>query len=150
MVHITGSFAVDGTADEVWHVVMDPETLCRLAESCEEARRLDDAHYEGIVRIKLPLMSFRAHVRGEILDISAPTWMRIALTGHTDSLPGTFRGTAELTMGADAGRTRGSYAFDMSLLGKLGNLGQPFLSRAAERLATSFAEKVSRYLRESG
>lgn len=149
MVHITGDFSVDGSPQAVWDVVMDPETLCRLAESCEQARRIDKTHYEGTVRIKLSLMSFRGHVRGEILEMRAPAWMRIALDGHTEGLPGHFRGIAELSMEPRGGGTLGRYSFDMDLLGKLGTLGQPFLAMAAQRLAGSFSEKVSRYLRQA-
>ena len=146
---IEGEFSVDAEPSEVWSVILDPDTLCRLAESCEEARRLDDTHYAGIMRVKLPFISLRAHVRGHITQMRAPTWMVVELEGETEGLPGTFRGMLELKLRQVGAGSYGRYSFEMDLLGKLGALGQPFLAKAAARLAESFSVKVSRHVRET-
>jgi carbon monoxide dehydrogenase subunit G len=140
---------IDGPPDAVWQVIMDPETLCKLSESCEQARRLDETRYEGVVRVKVPLRAFRAYVRGEVTRMQPPSSMTVVLEGHTDGLPGTFKGTAEIRLVAEGGRCRGRYVFAMDMWGKLGTIGQPFLASAAQRAASSFSDKVSAHLRRT-
>ena len=128
---------------------MDPETICRLATSCEEARQLDATHYEGTVRARLGLITVRAGVRGEVIESSEPNRMTVALEGETRGMPGTFRGIVRITMADVRGETHGRYSFDLSILGRLGALGRPLLQVTAQRMATAFAGKMSRYLNEA-
>ena len=128
---------------------MDPQTLCRLATSCEEARQIDATHYEGTVRARLGFASVRANVRGEVLETDEPHFMKVALQGETVGLPGSFRGMAQLSMAEDHGETRARYSFDVSILGRLGALGKPFFQALGKRMANSFAGKVSRHLKKA-
>lgn len=127
---------------------MDPETLCNLAASCESARRIDDTHYEGVVVARLGFAQVRARVFGEVLEAQEPRVLVIALSGETMGMPGSFHGVAHLDMNDVAEGTLADYTFDMTLLGRLDTLGKPFLQPMAQKLASTFARKVSRYLAE--
>jgi len=146
-VQIHGEFWVDANPARVWGILMDPETICTLAASCEEARQLDETRYEGKVRVKLGFMQVRARVAGEVLEKNEPASMAIQIEGDTQGLLGRFRGLAHLDMSEVEGRTRGRYTFDMQILGRLDSIGRPFLQMTAQHVATSFAAKMSRHLR---
>ena len=148
-IEITGEFVVAAPPAEVWDILMDPETICRLATSCEEARQIDATHYEGTVRARLGFVTIRASVRGELLEASEPNRMTVALEGETHGLPGTFRGIARVDMANVGGETHGQYSFDLSILGRLGALGRPLLQVTAQRMAETFAGKMSRHLAET-
>ena len=47
------------------------------------------------------------------------------------------------------GETHGQYSFDLSILGRLGALGRPLLQVTAQRMAETFAGKMSRHLAET-
>ena len=129
---------------------MEPTTLCSLASSCEEARQLDATHYEGIVRLKLALVSLHVRFLGEVLESRPGEYMRVAVEGHSQGTPGSFHGIAELHLYAQGPVTEGRYRIEGHVLGPVGSLAGPFLQPAAQRAAQSFAGKVSRYLAAQG
>ena len=145
-IKITGEFRVTAPPQDVWKILMDPDAICRLATSCEEARRVDDTHYEGTVRAKIGFAGIRARIYGEVLEVYAPSGMVIQLHGETLGLPGTFQGRATLSMVAEGRDTHAHYSFDMDILGRLGTLGRPFFQMTAQHLANTFAGKMSAYL----
>jgi carbon monoxide dehydrogenase subunit G len=145
-IEITGEFVVTAPPAAVWGVLMDPDTICRLATSCEEARQIDATHYEGTVRVRLGLLTVHAGIRGEVREASRPSRMTVALEGETRGLPGTFRGIVRIVMSDVGGETHGRYSFDLSILGRLGALGRPMLQMTAQRMANAFAGKMSRHL----
>ncbi|GAC1522433.1 MAG: hypothetical protein NVS2B16_30290 [Chloroflexota bacterium] len=125
---------------------MDPDTICRLANSCEEAHRIDETHYEGTIRAKLGFAGVRARIHGEVVEAYEPHGMVVDLHGETLGLPGSFRGIANLSMTQEGEATHAHYTFDMTLLGRLGSLGKPFFQMTAQHLANTFAGKLSAYL----
>jgi carbon monoxide dehydrogenase subunit G len=129
---------------------MDPQTLCRIASSCEEARQVDDTHYEGTIRAKMSLLVIRAHVAGEVRELREAESMNVAVTGRTTGLPGSFQGVADISLSRRDGATDARYEIEMTVLGRLGDLGRPFFQLTAQRMATKFAEKLSRYLADRG
>ena len=143
---LTGTFVVSASPGETWDLLMDPAMLCKLASSCEEAHQIDATHYEGTIRAKMSLLTIRATVLGEILQAEPPRHLLVALQGKTNGMPGSFTGTAELWLHGAAAGTRGEYTLQVNALGKLGSLGEPFLQQTAQRMADTFAGKLSRYL----
>jgi len=143
---ITGAFVVSASHDAVWRVMHDPDTICMLSSSCEWARQHDETHYSGAIRARLGFISVRAEMSGEVLEERLDDWMRVHLHGEAGGLPGDYEGIAELTLASHANTTRCEYAFDMTILGRLGALGRPFFQVAAQQMANSFAAKLSRHL----
>jgi len=148
-VNLTGEFHVDASPQSVWSVLIDPDILCRLSSTCREARQIDETHYEGIIETRVALVRVTAQILGEVLDATEPTVLRVAFQGRTHGLAGSLHGTAFLRLEAGSAGTVGRYTLNMSVLGRLGALGQPLLQKTAQRLAHGFAERVSVFAREN-
>lgn len=144
--NISGEFDVDADPLLVWGVVMDPDTLCRLATTCTGARQIDETHWVGTIQTRVTLITVTAQIWGELIEAVEPERLLIAFKGETRGLPGSLHGTALLNLGSTGCATRGRYTIEMDVLGKLGSLGQPLFQMTAQRLARGFAAKVSDYL----
>lgn len=143
---LVGSFAVSAAVERVWAIFQDPDTLCALATSCESARQVDEARYEGVIRVRVALVSARAHIVGTVVHREPPNYIRVAIAGRTTGIPGGFNGVAQLWLTPLGDTTMGEYVVELDLLGRLDALGQPLFQAAAQRLATTFAGKVSHHL----
>lgn len=126
---------------------MDPTTLCRLATSCEEARRVDDTHYEGRIRVKVSLLTVNLLIQGEVLETRSPEYIRARLRGQSAGLPGSFQGEVSCSLTETDAACVGRYLLSFSVLGRLGSLGAPLFQTTAQRMADAFAEKLSGHLR---
>lgn len=143
---LVGAFTVSAFPEQTWGLLMDPHVLCSLASSCEEARQIDATHYEGTIKAKVSLLTVRATVLGEVLEAHAPRYLRVALQGKTTGMPDSFTGMAELRLLPVQEGTRGEYVLQVDALDNLGNLGEPFLQKTAQRMADTFADKLSGHL----
>ncbi|MGI8968255.1 MAG: CoxG family protein [Chloroflexota bacterium] len=148
-IKVSGNFSITAPPNAVWQVMFDPATLCRLASTCEEAHQVSDTRYEGTIRTKITLFTFRAHIAGDILKQQEPHTLSVAVVGTSSGIPGAFRGQADLDLIEENGGTLGRYTIEGDVLGRLGAMGQPLLQLTAQHLANTFATKVSRYLSES-
>jgi len=144
---VEGDFSVDAPIEEVWHLFLDPEKLCRVMPGCEEAHRIDETHYEATLATKVQFMTVRARALGELVEQLAPTHLVVEMTGETLAMAGAFRGRMELRLRGENGETDVHYDFDITMLGRLGSLGAPIVRSTARRITDEFAANVSSYLR---
>jgi carbon monoxide dehydrogenase subunit G len=147
---ILGQFLVHASRPVTWQTLMDPDTLCSLAASCEEARQLDATHYEGVIRARLAVVTLRARVRGTVVAMDAPCTLTVIVEGSSSGMPGTFHGRTHVELTEAGEMTRVEYRVEVDILGRLGTLGEGFFQMTAQRIATKFAQKLSRHLADEG
>lgn len=147
---VAGDFSVRAPIERVWDLFLDPQQLCKVMPGCEQARRIDATHYEATLATKVQFMTIRAHTRAEIVERSEPNHVVVEMTGETIAMAGAFqmRMTVDLQPAEDGTEVR--YDIDITMLGRLGSLGQPIVRSSAKRISEQFSNNVRTYLEENG
>ncbi len=158
---LTGEFEVPASAREVWAVFMDPQQLCRVLPGCEAARQIDATHYEASLATKVQFMTIRARAAVELIETEEPPeqiaglsaargHLVAELVGETLAMAGAFRARLALDLNEEEGRTQGRYAMEVTMLGRLGSLGEPIVRSTAQKQGDQFAANVSALFQETG
>ncbi|WP_376794313.1 CoxG family protein [Thermogemmatispora sp.] len=151
---LNGAVSVRAAREEVWQIFMDPAQLCRVVPGCEEARRLDDTHYEALLAVKIQFMTIRARAHGTLLEAREPEHLVAEMVGEPLAMAGAFRSHLVVDLIPIAGGTEVRYTIELSMLGRLASLGEAIIRATANRLASQFASNVaqlfSAQVREDG
>ena len=70
---LNGALTVNAPQEEVWQLFMDPVQLCRVIPGCEQARQLDETHYEAVLAVKVQFMTIRSKACGTIVGLTRGT-----------------------------------------------------------------------------
>lgn len=149
-VKVEGSFRVEAPIERVWQLFLDPQQLCRVMPGCEEARQIDATHYQATLSTKVQFMTIRAHMAAEIVEREEPAHVVVVMTGDTIAMAGSFHMRMTVDLKPDASGTAVRYDIDLTMLGRLGSLGQPIVRTTAKRLSDEFANNVTASLEERG
>lgn len=147
---VTGEIEITAPAPEVWDIFLDPERLCAVMPGCEHATRLDATRYEATLATKVQFMTIRARASAELLEVDPPTRLVAELMGETAVLAGAFRATMEVDLTPSGAGSCLRYTIDLSVLGRLGSLGEPIIRSTASRLAAEFATNISSLMERGG
>jgi carbon monoxide dehydrogenase subunit G len=139
---LSGSFEVAAPIEEVWRVLLDPDQFCLVLPGCESARQIDATHYEATLAAKIQFLTIRAKTTGEIVEAQEPHRLVVDLVGQ--AMAGAFRARIELDLAETEGRTRGEYTMDVTMLGRLGSLGEPLVRSTAQKQAQLFERYLTR------
>ena len=63
---LNGSVTVAATQEQVWQVLIDPVQFCRIVPGCEQARKIDETHYEAVVSVEVPFVTVRSKAKGTL------------------------------------------------------------------------------------
>lgn len=149
MPHFEERFTVSAPPDTVWAFLLDPKRLAPCIPGCDELEVVDERTYRLRLTVKVGFLSTRQDVRMEILEADPPR--RLVSEGRgEDSRLGSrveVRTQMELSPVGD-GATAVAYASDVTVLGRLGSIGDAVMKVKAKELAGLFAQKVKSALEQ--
>jgi len=141
--HFEERFTVNASPEAVWAFLLDPKRLAPCIPGCDELEVLDERTYRLRLTVKVGFLSTRQDVRMEIVEADPPR--RLVSEGRgEDSRLGSrieVRNTLDLSA-APGGATTVAYASDVTLLGRLGSIGDAVMKVKARELAGIFAQRV--------
>ncbi len=140
---LKGAVTVNAPQEEVWRVFMDPTQFCRIIPGCERARQLDETHYEAMFTVKIQFITIRSKALGTLLEAEAPRHLVGELVGEPQAKAGAFRARVTIDLVPINSMTNVQYTMDLTLLGRLANIGQAIVRSTAKRLTKEFADNVS-------
>ena len=140
---VQGSVTVNAPREKVWQVLLDPVQLCRVIPGCEQARQLDATHYEAVLSIKVQFMTIRSHAKGTIVEAIAPRHLVGEMMGEPTSMAGAFRARVTIDLEPVNQATVIRYTMDLTLLGRLANLGEAIVRSTSQQLSRQFAENLT-------
>jgi len=140
---LNGSIIVNAPIEQVWNLFMDPTQLCRVIPGCEQARQLDQTHYEAVLSVKVQFMTIRSNARGTLLQAQASEHMVVELMGEPMAMAGAFRALVSIDLIAIADTTDVRYEMDLTMLGRLASLGEAIVRSTSRQLTAQFANNVS-------
>ena len=140
---LSGTVTVAAPQEQVWRIFLDPVQLCRVIPGCEQARQLDETHYEAVVSIKMQFMTIRSNAKGTLLEAVAPHHLVGELVGEPMSMAGAFRARVTIDLVPVGNATRVQYAMDLTMLGRLASLGEAIVNSTSKQLTRQFAENLA-------
>jgi uncharacterized protein len=146
---LNGAIIVNAPMEKVWNLFMDPTQLCRVIPGCEQARQLDETHYEAVLSVKVQFMTIRSNARGTLLKAEPPQHLVVELMGEPVAMAGAFRAQVSIDLSAIADATNVQYAMDLTMLGRLASLGEAIVRSTSRQLTAQFANNVSQFFNHS-
>jgi carbon monoxide dehydrogenase subunit G len=114
--------------ERLWSLIDDVDALRRILPGCEELTEESPRRYAAVMHTKLSFMTLRVTGTATLADMRPPDHLRVEITGRPLGLVGTFTVSVPIdAFETDAGGTRGAYAVDLQLSGRLASFGAPIL-----------------------
>lgn len=126
---------------DVWAALNDPDVLARCIEGCERLERLEDGRLAGVVQAKVGPV--RAAFKGEVTISDVVEGERYRLSGEgKGGVAGFAKGAADVSLTDAEGGTLMRYTVDVTVGGKLAQLGARLIDATAQAYAQSFFERL--------
>jgi len=128
---------IPATVHQTWDALHDPEVLQRCIPGCVQVERRSPSEYGFTVRSRVG--GLEADYEGEVLlsDVDAPRACTLAFEGK-GLAAGLVIGTAQLHLSERDNGTRVAYTVAGQVGGKLGEVGESSILKAAEKLIERF------------
>jgi len=140
---LKGEVTVNAMQEEVWQLFMDPTQLCRVIPGCEQARQLDETHYEAVLSVKVQFMTIRSRAQGTLLEAEAPHHLAGELVGEPLAMAGAFRARLTIDLAPVGSATDVRYEMDLTMLGRLASLGEAIIRSTSKHFTAEFAENIT-------
>jgi carbon monoxide dehydrogenase subunit G len=133
---IDGTYKIEAPRDHVFAALIDPDILQKCIPGCEQMVKTGENQFSAKLTAGVgPIKGvFSATVALE--DITAPEHYKLVLEGKGQ--PGFVKGSGELNLKDDAGKTSIEYAGDVNVGGMLASVGQRMIQATANMLAGRF------------
>jgi hypothetical protein len=134
---MSGEQLIPAAQAEVWRGLNDPEVLKACISGCESIDRLSDTEYAVVTTAAIGPV--KARFRGKLLlaDLDPPNSYSLSFDGQGGAA-GFGKGTAKVSLAAEAAGTRLSYAVKAQVGGKLAQIGSRLIDGVARKLADDF------------
>lgn len=141
---IQGEYTINAPRETVWAALNDPETLQACIPGCETITKLSDTELEARVNAALGPVRASFATRIVLSNLNPPE--SYTLSGEGKAAAGFGKGTANVSLAEDGGRTTLRYEADLKLGGKLAQVGSRLLEGATRNLADQFFDAFSKRL----
>jgi uncharacterized protein len=136
-------FTVNAPPETVWAFLLDPKRLAPCIPGCDDLEIVDERTYRLRLTVKVGFLSTSQDVRMEIVETDPPRHLVSRGRGEDGRLGSRVevRTSLELSPVGD-GATAVAYTSDITVLGRLGSIGDAVMKVKARELARAFAQKV--------
>lgn len=136
--------------ERVWELLLDPEVMKSCVPGVESVEMFDDTEYTVAIHVKMAFVNARFRVRGSIVDMRPPSYLRSVGTGEDSSFTSSLKQSTEVFLeDRGDGRIELRTKVDVEVFGRLGTFGVSMLKTKADRMWEEFGRNVATHL-ESG
>ena len=140
-VELAKTFPLPGAPESAWELLRDVEAVAGCMPGAKVTQRIDDAHYKGMVTVRVgpATLSFRGDI--EVKEIDAAT-RTLRLVGSGSDTTGSSAGSMDLTARIDAAEDGHSVLNGqsvVSLSGKAAAFGGRMVNTVADQILGQFA-----------
>lgn len=140
------SATIPAQRDAVWAFLMDVPRVSQCVPGIEDVKPLDDGTYEGLLKVRVgPIsLSLTGTITMGDVDDQAGTATMIA-EAVDRKVGGSVSSKMHLRVTAvEADTARLDISTSASVMGKIGEFGQPLIRKKAEQMMTEFTDNVRR------
>jgi carbon monoxide dehydrogenase subunit G len=136
LVKLQGQYSFPADREQVWKLMLDPESLKHCVPGCESLEPTSEDQYQ--VTLKVGVAAIRGTYKGKIgiVDKVEPSSYRLRVEGSGG--PGFVRGEASISLEEDGGGTKVVVDADGNVGGTVAGVGQRMLGGVAKMLMDQF------------
>ena len=134
---IEGEYTVPADTETVWRDLNDPDVLLDCIPGCESIEQIDDDQYECVITNKIGPVKATFKSVLNILNANPPH--SYTLAGEGKGGPAGFgKGSADVELVEVEGGTTLKYAAEVTIGGKLAQVGSRLMSSTTKKLSDKF------------
>ncbi|MEK6245102.1 MAG: carbon monoxide dehydrogenase subunit G [Pseudomonadota bacterium] len=134
---MTGEQLVHASQADTWAALNDPEMLKACVPGCESIDRASDTEYVVQMTARVGPVSAKFKGKMTLSNLNPPHSYSIAFEGQ-GGVAGFAKGSADVSLAAEAHDTRLSYKVKANVGGKLAQIGSRLVDAAANKIANDF------------
>ncbi|WP_324752228.1 xanthine dehydrogenase family protein molybdopterin-binding subunit [Roseovarius sp. Pro17] len=131
-----GKTSVPASPQEVWDILLDPKALARVIPGCHELEEVGQNSYRADVDMGVGPVRGRFEANVTLSDLDEPK--SATLTGDVAGPLGSGGGNGRVTLTPEEGGTLVTYAYEVTVSGKVASVGGRMLDGAARMVIGQF------------
>ena len=136
-----GEFTFQGSQEEVWKAILDPEILIRALPGAQSLERVGEDRYEAAMNVRVGPMSGLFNGSVELKEKNYPTGYTLVAEGKGG--PGFAKGTADIEFIEQGPQTTlMRYNAEMEVGGKLASVGQRLIDTVGKSMIRQSLEAI--------
>ena len=129
--------------ERLWEFLMDVPRVARCVPGVESVEAVDERSYTGRLGVRIGPIRLSLDGTLAVEEQDATAWRaRMRADANDRRLGGGIRARLSLTLSPAADGTRLSIETDLTVLGKIGEFGQPVIRKKADGLLEEFARNL--------
>jgi carbon monoxide dehydrogenase subunit G len=145
---IEGKLTVKAPIQELWDMLLDPETLGSCLPGAEKVEKIDEKTYDALVKQKVGPIKVTLKFRNVLTELQPPH--RLVLEGEGEDVTKLGhmkqRTIVELSETGD-GNVDVSYKSDVAIVGKLAMFGDRVMKSKAKEVEKEFTQNLQEKLK---
>jgi len=135
----------------LWDFLMDIPKVAASLPGVEKVSRIDDTNYEGTLKVRVGPISLNLQGKIIVEERDRERWRATLRTEASDRVAaGAVKGRTSMELKEVSPKeTELLVETDVSILGKIGEFGQPIIRKKADRMLQEFVENIKRQLARS-
>jgi carbon monoxide dehydrogenase subunit G len=130
--------------ERLWDFLMDVPTVGRCVPGVETIEAVDGGAYKGGLRVQVGPIRLLLEGTLTVEEQDRTAWQaRMRAEANDRRLGGGIRARLSLTLAPAEAGTRLQIATDLTVLGRIGEFGQPIIRKKADTLLEEFARNLS-------
>jgi carbon monoxide dehydrogenase subunit G len=142
---LAGEFVFDGTREQVWELVRDPQVLASVLPGTQSMNQVSECEYEGRMHVRVGPISGVFAGRVLVSDEKPPASYTLSVEGRGAAGFGTGTGQVQLADRGD-GTTLMQYQGELQIGGKLAGVGQRMVETVAKSMTRQGLESLNKAL----
>ena len=137
-----GNLIITRPVEAVWEFLWDVEKLSRCIPGCQGVKTIKEREkYELKIKDSVGPITVQFEMLADVKKLDPLKRIEIAMEGK-DFKAGGVRQTMALALTPKGNETEIGFETDVSVFGRLGTLGYPFVKKKAETVIKEFGDKV--------
>ncbi len=142
---IEGEYTFEGTREQVWEVVRDPEVLATALPGTQSLEQVSENEFQGEMHVRIGPVAGLFSGRVVISDEVPPESLTMTVEGS--GKPGFIKGTGSVQLiSQEADRTLMQYHGDMQIGGRLASVGQRMMESVSKSLLKQGMDSLNQAL----
>ena len=142
---IEGEYMFDGTREQVWDVVRDPEVLATALPGTQSLEQVSENEYQGEMHVRIGPVAGLFSGLLVISDEVPPESLTMTVEGK--GKPGFVKGTGSVQLiSQEANKTLMQYQGDMQIGGRLASVGQRMMESVSKSLLKQGLDSLNQAL----
>jgi 2-furoyl-CoA dehydrogenase large subunit len=138
-----GEAVVTAGAQQVWDMLLDPNTLASVIPGCHGVEKISDTHFRADVTLGIGPVKGRYRAEVKLSDLDPPK--AVTLAGNAEGGLGFGNGEGRITLRpAPNGGTVIHYTYEAAIGGKVASIGGRLLDGAAKVIIGQFFAALAR------